>query len=102
MDVIDTIAELFATRGHAEYHGEAVSQLEHALQAAHLAERSGAADALVAAALLHDVGHYPFSHAIEELGPPILPHEPVGRQIIAGPEIAPILETRWGVAPERG
>src|SRR3954453_3067600 len=29
----------------------------------------------VAAALLHDIGHYPFSHAIEELGPPIVPHE---------------------------
>jgi HD superfamily phosphohydrolase len=55
----------------------------------------------VAAALLHDVGHYPFSHAIEELGPPIAPHEDVGRRLIAGPEIAPILERDWGVAPER-
>ncbi|MCC6792658.1 MAG: HD domain-containing protein, partial [Thermomicrobiales bacterium] len=56
---------------------------------------------LAAAALLHDIGHYPFSHAIEELGPPILPHEVVGRRIIEGPEIAPILERKWQVAPER-
>jgi HD superfamily phosphohydrolase len=55
----------------------------------------------VAAALLHDVGHYPFSHAIEELGPPIVPHEQVSRRIIEGPEIAPILEALWGVDPKR-
>ncbi|HLJ81545.1 MAG TPA: HD domain-containing protein, partial [Ktedonobacterales bacterium] len=34
---------------------------------------------VLAAALLHDIGHYPFSHAIEELGYPIMPHERVGR-----------------------
>jgi HD superfamily phosphohydrolase len=56
---------------------------------------------LGAAALLHDIGHYPFSHAIEELGPPILPHEDVGRRLIEGPEIAPILERQWGVDPAR-
>lgn len=55
----------------------------------------------VAAALLHDIGHYPFSHAIEELGPPILPHEVIGRQIITGPEISSILVNDWGVVPER-
>ena len=55
----------------------------------------------VAAALLHDIGHYPFSHAIEELGPPIAPHEQVGRQIIEGPEIAPILADAWGIDPGR-
>jgi len=49
--------ELFARRGAAAYHGEAVSQAEHALQAAELAERDGAPDRLVVAALLHDVGH---------------------------------------------
>jgi phosphonate degradation associated HDIG domain protein len=57
LDVLDIITELFATHGHSEYHGETVSQLEHALQTAHLAEQQGADDALVAAALLHDIGH---------------------------------------------
>ena len=56
---------------------------------------------VAAAALLHDIGHYPFSHAIEELGPPVLSHEAVGRRIILGDEIAPILERAWGVDPER-
>lgn len=55
----------------------------------------------VAAALLHDIGHYPFSHAIEELGAPIVPHERAGRAIIEGPEIAPILAEVWGVDPAR-
>jgi phosphonate degradation associated HDIG domain protein len=57
MQIVERILELFASRGAAAYHGEAVSQEEHALQAAELAEREGAPDALVVAALLHDVGH---------------------------------------------
>jgi len=55
----------------------------------------------VAAALLHDIGHYPFSHAIEELGPPIVPHERTARRLVEGPQIAPILEESWGVDPRR-
>lgn len=51
------VAELFDRRGASLYGGEAVTQLEHALQAADLAEQSGAAHALIVAALLHDVGH---------------------------------------------
>lgn len=57
MDQIDRLLDLFATRGSAQYGREAVSQAEHALQAAALAEAEGATPALVAAALLHDVGH---------------------------------------------
>jgi HD superfamily phosphohydrolase len=55
----------------------------------------------VAAALLHDIGHYPFSHAVEELGPPIVSHERAGRLIIEGHEIAPILTENWGIDPAR-
>ncbi len=57
MNVVDEICDLFATKGHAAYVGEPVSQLEHALQAAYHAEQAGATDTLVVAALLHDVGH---------------------------------------------
>ena len=57
MDIVDEILNLFETRGSAAYLGEPVSQREHALQAAHLAALDGAAPPLVAAALLHDLGH---------------------------------------------
>jgi gamma-butyrobetaine dioxygenase len=55
--VIQEIEELFARHG-VESYGEGVTQLEHALQTAALAEAEGADDSLVAAALLHDVGHF--------------------------------------------
>ncbi len=58
-------------------------------------------DTMAAAALLHDIGHYPFSHAIEELGPPVLKHEAVGRAIIEHGEVATVLERDWGLDPAR-
>ena len=51
------IEGLFQKHGHIEYSGEGVTQLEHALQAAQLAENEGASDELVTAAFLHDLGH---------------------------------------------
>ncbi|MGA0572038.1 phosphonate degradation HD-domain oxygenase [Variovorax sp. VNK109] len=54
---LDDIERLFAERGGEQYSGEPVTQLEHALQSAALAEAEGADDALVTAALLHDLGH---------------------------------------------
>ncbi|HUC56169.1 MAG TPA: HD domain-containing protein [Streptosporangiaceae bacterium] len=58
MTPVETLSELFSSEGAAEYLGEPVTQAEHMLQAAALAERSGASRELVAAALLHDVGHF--------------------------------------------
>jgi gamma-butyrobetaine dioxygenase len=57
-DPIQVIADLFASDGAGEYLGEPVTQASHMLQAAALAQQCGAPPALVAAALLHDVGHF--------------------------------------------
>ena len=51
------IEALFVRRGGEQYSGEAVTQLQHALQTASLAEDHGADDELVTACLLHDLGH---------------------------------------------
>ena len=56
LSLID-IATLFNRHGHSQYSGEPVTQQEHALQTALLAEQAGADDELVTAALLHDLGH---------------------------------------------
>jgi gamma-butyrobetaine dioxygenase len=55
--VITELAELFAGPGAGEYLGEPVTIGVHMRQAGALARAAGAPDALVAAALLHDVGH---------------------------------------------
>lgn len=54
---LDDIKQLFAQKGGEHYTGEPVTQLEHALQTALQAENEDADDALVTAALLHDLGH---------------------------------------------
>ena len=54
---IADIERLFRDHGHIAYSGEGVSQLEHALQSARLAEEASAPLELVTAALLHDLGH---------------------------------------------
>jgi phosphonate degradation associated HDIG domain protein len=57
MTGIDAIAELFRGPGARDYLGEAVTIGEHMRQAGALAEAAAAPAPLVAAALLHDVGH---------------------------------------------
>jgi [1-hydroxy-2-(trimethylamino)ethyl]phosphonate dioxygenase len=53
---LDQIEQLYTSRGALNY-GEGVTQLEHALQCAALAQAQNAPASLVAAALLHDIGH---------------------------------------------
>jgi gamma-butyrobetaine dioxygenase len=54
---VEEIERLFADAGSRAYLGEAVSVATHMLQAGALAEADGATQELVAAALLHDIGH---------------------------------------------
>jgi len=100
---------------HLVYPGATHSRFEHALGAYHLARRTlarlnetGALEgvasderALVsAAALLHDVGHYPFSHALEEIGVPH--HEEISRPLLTEGEVAAVLRAEVAAdAPER-
>jgi HD superfamily phosphohydrolase len=112
---------------HLVYPGATHTRFEHALGAYHLARRTlsnlrdagglgsagapGGAGALAsvavdepavvaAAALLHDIGHYPFSHALEEIGVPH--HEAVSRPLVTTGAIAGILRAEIGAnAAER-
>jgi phosphonate degradation associated HDIG domain protein len=56
--VVDEIFRVFNEYGFEQYLGERVSMTEHMLQSAYAAEQEGAAPRLVAAALLHDYGHF--------------------------------------------
>jgi HD superfamily phosphohydrolase len=97
------------------YPGATHTRFEHALGAYHLArltisllDERGELDGVPleeraitqAAALLHDVGHYPFSHALEEIG--ALHHEEVATPLVLSGPVADMLTAMLGArAPER-
>ena len=56
--IVEFIGDIFRRRGADSYLGEQVTMSQHMLQGAFMAERAGAKDELLAAALLHDIGHY--------------------------------------------
>ena len=100
---------------HLVYPGASHSRFEHALGAYHLAgvalsilgehgelarAPSGDAALVRVAALLHDVGHYPFSHALEEIGVPH--HEELARPLISDGDVGELLRAEFGNdAPQR-
>jgi [1-hydroxy-2-(trimethylamino)ethyl]phosphonate dioxygenase len=57
MTLTEQLWAIYSGRGAGAYFGEAVTTLEHSLQAAFFAQESNASDAMVLAALLHDIGH---------------------------------------------
>lgn len=57
MSTVNDVLTLLEARGDSQYGGECVTQIEHALQAATLAQDEGASSELIVAALLHDIGH---------------------------------------------
>lgn len=61
--IVDELLSVLAEAGAERYGDERISQLQHALQSAALAEADNAPPALIAAALLHDVGHLVDRHA---------------------------------------
>ena len=60
--MVQKIVDLFNEKGHSLYGGEAVTQMEHALQAATYARKNNASDALITASLLHDIGPVSYTH----------------------------------------
>ncbi len=60
------------------------------------------AELFLAAALLHDIGHWPFCHPIEDMRVPGMPrHEDFARRYLLEGELAGLLARDWHVAPER-
>ena len=86
------LLEIFAGRATRRYGLSDVNQLQHALQAAALAEADGAPPATVLASLLHDVGHMihrlgedPASRGVDDV------HEQLGAEWLArrfGPDVS--------------
>jgi len=57
LSTVDQVFAVLASGGGTAYFGEPVTVLEHSLQAAWIIQQNGGTETLVAAALLHDVGH---------------------------------------------
>jgi phosphonate degradation associated HDIG domain protein len=84
--IADEIYGLYKSYGGEEYAGEKVTQLEHMVQAAQLAEEEGYDEEVILAAFLHDVGH--ISEAAngenEMDGYGIKDHEAIGAEFLRG------------------
>ena len=95
---------------HLVYPGATHTRFDHAVGVYHLAvtalrclQESGRvpdefwqeATLIPYAALLHDIGHYAFSHSLEELGSDVLPgdHEVMSARFFASPELQEALST---------
>lgn len=82
---LEVVVDWLLQRGGGMYGGEAVTQLDHALQCATLARADGASPALVMAALLHDIGH--LADCNDDMRHP---HGLLGAQLLArlfGPDV---------------
>lgn len=91
-DAMQQLERLYAEKATRRYGLATISQLDHALQGAALAEADGEPDALVVATLLHDIGHMvhklgekPAERGIDDM------HEVLGAKQLArlfGPEVS--------------
>ena len=88
--IIAEIFARFARYGHLEY-GEFVTQQQHALQTAHLAEGDGADPQLIAATLLHDFGHLLHDVDAADQGINAL-HEELGARFLSRYFVAAVVE----------
>jgi gamma-butyrobetaine dioxygenase len=102
---VDDLFALYESRGWQHY-GEGITQVDHALQCAALAKADGANDALMVAALFHDVGHLAMDVQDDgeyEMSRDDDRHESIGARILApifGPRVAQpvalhVIAKRW-------
>ncbi|HEY5093334.1 MAG TPA: HD domain-containing protein [Acidimicrobiales bacterium] len=107
---IDELFDLYESKGAMAY-GELISQNDHALQCAALAVADGVNDALMVAALFHDVGHLVLDvprNGDFNMGHDDDRHEALGARILAplfGPSVAQpvalhVIAKRWLCAKE--
>lgn len=84
-NIANEIILLYEQYGGSEYAGEKVTQLEHMVQAARLAEQEGYDEEVILAAFLHDVGHICVSAQEENAmdGWGIKDHEEVGADYLS-------------------
>jgi len=101
--IVGVLGEIFDRRGAEEYLGERVTMSEHMLQAAMTAEREGADEELVAAALLHDVGHFTGAFPADAIGAGLdNRHDQAGAAVLAPHFPARLVAcVRWHVAAKR-
>ncbi len=104
MDAIEKLADIYTTTGLEVFEGDrTVTQTSHALQTAMIAEAEGANAAMIAAALLHDIGRIvnPKDRAITDSGGDAK-HEIVAQKYLEpwfGPEVT--MPIKWHVAAKR-
>lgn len=83
-NIVDFIEDIFERCGSEEYLGEPVTMAEHMLQGAELAEQTGASDEIIAAALLHDIGHFTHEFPMDAADRGIdSVHEDAGARVLA-------------------
>jgi 2-amino-1-hydroxyethylphosphonate dioxygenase (glycine-forming) len=84
IEVTNEIMSFYEEYGGEEYAGEKVTQLEHMVQAAQLAEEQGFDEEVVLAAFLHDIGHIcEAAHIDNEMdGFGIKDHEQIGADFL--------------------
>ena len=104
MDIISDLTEIYTTTGFEVFEGDrSVTQTAHALQTAMIAEAEGADAAMIAAALLHDIGRIinPKDREITDSGRDAK-HEIVAQKYLEpwfGPAVT--MPIKWHVAAKR-
>ena len=82
--VVNTVLDLLRETDKHEYIGEPISQLQHGLQCAALAQAATADEEVVLAALLHDIGHICYADAEQMADVGTRDHETLGAEYLFG------------------